>query len=134
MALVSKLIQSGFARRQAQAIGLTYELVVAAGTNQATAAQINESITLVTGADATKGVILPTYDLSKTGIHYVINIGTDTPPFGNSLKVYPAVNQIIVKGNGDGFPDASRTMASTTAALFILGSSGYWYMFTMGLS
>lgn len=88
MALVSKLIQSGFARRQAQAIGFTSEELVLTGTNQSDAVQINESFTRLEGTDGNKGAILPTYDLSATGLHFLVTKGES-----NLYFLYPAVGE-----------------------------------------
>jgi hypothetical protein len=124
VALVSKLIYKNFDTTQAQAIGDTVEEIAAAGNNQGNATQISESISYVSGADGVKGVKLPSYDLSKTGIHYVIN-----PDPLLSLIVYPASGEQI---NGAA-ANAPVTLIFEEFAVFIalkLPSSGNrWFAY-----
>jgi hypothetical protein len=61
--------------------------VAAAGTNQATAAAITTGFTLVSGADDTKGVVLPA---AAAGLVCFIKVGD-----GADLKVYPASGDAI---------------------------------------
>ena len=89
MATVKKLLNAGFSARQARALGIDSESIAAAGTNQATATLITKGSVSVSGADGTKGVILPTFDKSFTGEHFVRNATALI------LKVYPAVGESI---------------------------------------
>lgn len=90
MALVSKLINIGIPARQAEGLGFIPDEVDAAGANQSTAAAITNTFVLVNGADNTKGVRMPTYDMSKSGVHHIVNNdAVDT------LLLYPATGEKI---------------------------------------
>ena len=80
--------------------------VVAAGSNQGNATLIVYNFTSVTGADATKGVILPTTSTGKLIV--VSNIDAFT------LKVYPPSGGKINRGSAN----AAITMAANTTAFF----------------
>lgn len=66
----------------------------AAGNSQGTAAAIDTEFTPVSGADGTKGVILPTFTL---GARYFI-YNTDA---SNNLKVYPPTSGTISGGSAN---------------------------------
>lgn len=101
---------------QEKVSGLTYSVatVAAAGSVIANAAAIsaNVGLTIVTGADDTKGVILPAAVPGKE-----IKIYQDAATAG--LKVYGQVNSTINQGSAN----AAIVMEGRTLATFI-GTSG----------
>ncbi|MFA6040538.1 MAG: hypothetical protein WC733_03465 [Methylophilus sp.] len=107
MALAKQLMGAGFSSGQASAIGGLYTTYAAAGSTQADATTIGAGLSIVTAADATKGVIL-------SG-----QVGDSVEIFNNSgstLKVYPDSGAAIaVPGTGLGTANASY--AHTTYAV-----------------
>lgn len=89
--------------------------VAATGSTVADAAQIYPGFTIVTGADATKGVLLPATPLAGT---VVIVKGTTAAV----LKVWPDAAATInaVSSNG------AISLASLVSAIFIATSSTQW--------
>lgn len=89
--------------------------VAAAGTNQGTAAAVTAGFTLVSAADGTKGVILPT---AVPGAVVVIKNGAAA-----ILKIYPASGAAInaVAANG------SYDIASLTSTILVAYSATQWY-------
>jgi hypothetical protein len=89
--------------------------VAAAGTNQATAAAVSDGFTLVSGADGTKGVVLPAAIAGRTVI-----LKNNTAAV---LKVWPAsgdgINAITV--------DSNFTMTNLTACMYVAYDSTTWY-------
>ena len=89
--------------------------VAAAGTNQATAAAIATGFTLVSGADATKGILLPA---AAAGLTCVIKNNAAAV-----LKVWPAsgdaINAIAA--------DSNYVLASLTSTLLVAYDSTTWY-------
>lgn len=91
--------------------------VAGAGTNQGTAAALSPGINLVTGADATVGVILPT---AKPGMEVVIK---NIDAANAVLKVYPASGGTINALS----PDGAISLAAKVSAHFIATSATQWY-------
>lgn len=89
--------------------------VAAAGTNQATAKVVSQLPVEVTGADGTKGIVLPLPSLGEFGMVYnaVATLG---------LKIYPPTGCTI---NG-GTPNASITIEGKTVATFFGTSTTNW--------
>ena len=89
--------------------------VAAAGSTQANAAAVSDGFTLVTGADGTKGVVLPAAVAGRTVI-----LKNNA---GSTLKVWPAsgdgINAITV--------DSNFTMATVTACMLVAYDSTTWY-------
>ena len=89
--------------------------VAAAGSTQANAAAVSDGFTLVTGADGTKGVVLPAAVAGRTVI-----LKNNA---GSTLKVWPAV--------GDGINaitvDSNFTMATVTSCMLVAYDSTTWY-------
>ena len=89
--------------------------VAAAGSTQANAAAVSDGFTLVSGADGTKGVVLPAAIAGRTVI-----LKNNA---GSTLKVWPAsgdgINAITV--------DSNFTMLTVTACLFVAYDSTTWY-------
>lgn len=95
---------------------LPFTTVAANGGNLATAGVLVEGINLVTGADNSKGVILPSCVNGKTCI--VISQTTD-----KTLKIYPPVSKQI---NGAGANNAITLAANGTALLMSEGANAYY--------
>ena len=89
--------------------------VAAAGSTQANATQIATGFTLVSGADATKGILLP---LASAGATCVIKNNAAAV-----LKVWPssgdAVNAIAA--------DSNYVLASLTSTLLVAYDNVTWY-------
>lgn len=97
---------------------LNVQAVTAAGSTQADATEIgtkSPAVIAVSGADATKGVLLP---LSAPGKSYMIkNVDNAV------LKVYPAGTDIINVLSAS----AAISMAARTCATFVCTAAGQWY-------
>jgi len=90
------------------------------GSDETDAAQLEFGFTVVTGADGTKGVILPA---ANPGAWLAVYSATAT----NGLKIYPASGESI---NG-GTADVAITIEGKTLALFAATATGNWAaMFT----
>lgn len=89
--------------------------VAATGSTQADAAQVYEGFTVVTGADATKGVILPT---AVPGMRVTIKNGTAAV-----LKVYPktggAINAVATNG--------AFSVPASTPVILVAKTPTQWY-------
>jgi len=89
--------------------------VAAAGSTQANAAAVSDGFTLVSGADGTKGVVLPAAIAGRTVI-----LKNNTAAV---LKVWPAsgdgINAITV--------DSNFTMTNLTACMYVAYDSTTWY-------
>ena len=81
--------------------------IAAAGSSQSDATAIVNTITIVTDADGTKGVILPAV---TAGAYYEVYNSVAT----NGLKIYPATGDDI----NDGTADAAITTEGKTHAIF----------------
>ena len=94
-------------------LGLAVQTVAAAGSNQGNAGAIAATapIVLVTGADSTKGVVLPSLATAGAGAMIVISNVTS----GQTLKVYPASGDQVLPVADD---TAYVMAASTTSVLF----------------
>lgn len=89
--------------------------VAAAGSTQADAALIAEGFTLVSGADATKGVLLPT---ARAGAVLVIKNGAAA-----ILKLWPATSDAI---NALG-ANNSMSIAANTSVILVAYDATTWY-------
>lgn len=85
------------------------EDLAAAGNAQGNAAAITKTVTYVTGADGTKGVVLPASN-GDSRILFVINSDTT-----NDLKIYPASGEKINEGSAN----AAITINEKSLAVFI---------------
>jgi hypothetical protein len=96
-------------------VRLPVTTVAAAGANQGNAAALSEGINIVTGADDTKGVILPT---AVAGMQVIIKVGD-----GADLKVYPATGAAInaVAANG------AITVVDDVCFMLVATSATQWY-------
>lgn len=90
--------------------------VAAAGNSQGTAAAISDGFTLVSGADSTKGVILPAAVAGRVCI-----VKNNTA--GQTLPIYPA--------SGDGINavevNSAYTIAALTSTLLVAYDATTWY-------
>lgn len=92
--------------------------VTAAGSVQgdATALAVNV-VNYVSGADGTKGVILPAMSASAGDVVYVLNNSS------SALKVYPASGDAL----GSTAPNGSISISAWSMVLFIAGDSTRWF-------
>lgn len=105
------LVALGVPPVRADALGWTYSTVAAAGSTIADATQVATRLCVVTGADATKGVILP--DCAEVGELYLVkNTGS-----ASVLKVYPPSSSISFNGGTAG---AAVSIAAYAALLFVM--------------
>lgn len=91
--------------------------VAAAGSNQGTAAAVAGGFTLVTGADAAKGVVLPA---AAAGLVVIIK---NADAANAVLKVYPASGDAINALAAN----ASYDMAAKTSMLLVAYDATTWY-------
>ena len=103
---------------------LTAATIAAAGDGITNATAINSAsgaLILVTGADATKGIQLPT---TAAGKYYFIK---NADAANAILKVWPQVNSTInaIAAN------SSLDMAAKTAAILVAYNSTAWYSFSL---
>jgi hypothetical protein len=87
----------------------------AAGSTQANATALAEGLNVVSGADATKGVVLPTAVAGAT----VIVKSTA----GAVLKIYPATGGTINALSANG----ALSIAASTSVMLVASSTTQWY-------
>lgn len=96
-------------------VRLPVAAVAATGTNQSTAAALSEGLNVVSAADGTKGVRLPT---AVAGMVVVVK-----NTVAASLKIYPAsgaaVNAVAANGSYD--------IANLTSTMLVAASATQWY-------
>jgi predicted RecA/RadA family phage recombinase len=96
--------------------GAAVATVGAAGNSAATANALSVGMNVVTGADSTKGVVLPASVAGKIVI-------VKNAQAGQTLPVYPptlsAINAVTA--------NSALTMAAVTSAMFVCTSSTQWY-------
>lgn len=113
----TKAVGVAYADPQFDSLYLSVSTVAATGSTQATAAAVGTGFTFVTGADATKGVVLPP---AEAGLFLVIK---NDDAANAVLKVYPAV--------GDGINavavNSSYDMAAKTSVILVAYDSTTWY-------
>jgi hypothetical protein len=120
MALAKELLGVGFAPAQAAGIngGINTGLA-AAGSTQADATAIATSYTIVTGADGTKGVILPA--AQPGDCLQIVNSSAST------LKVYPPVGAAItVPGSSMGSANAAYSHTTFAVCEYFCFSATQW--------
>lgn len=115
MALASELVQAKFSPEQAKNIGGQVSTLACAGSTQTDAAAITSSIVTVTGADATKGVILPACQPGDSVKIY-------TSAATNALNVYPPSGAAINAASAN----AAYSQTAQTAHMFTCVSSTQW--------
>lgn len=89
--------------------------VTATGSAQGDAAALSEGFNVVSGADGTKGVILPTAAIGKR-----VEVKNAA---GSTLKIYPATGAAInaISANG------AYSIATVTTSILVATSTTQWY-------
>lgn len=118
MTYAKELMGAGYSAGQATAAGGVYTAVTALGSAQTDAAPVGASMTVVAGADGTKGVIL----IGQAGDEvYMFNNSAST------LKVYPPVGAAIaVPATGLGTPNANYAHTTYSACIYKCLTSTQW--------
>ena len=96
-------------------LNISTQTLAAAGSAQGDAGTITRQLVFVTGADATKGVILPTVTNGK----FIIVVNTANA----ILKIYPASGEKIQGGTAN----ANISLAAYSVFLCGYKASGDWY-------
>lgn len=96
-------------------LNISTQTLAAAGSAQGDAGTITGQLVFVTGADATKGVILPTVTNGK----FIIVVNTANA----ILKIYPASGEKIQGGTAN----ANISLAAYSVFLCGYKASGDWY-------
>lgn len=108
-------VTTSLTANKARSSGTQYETVAATGANQGNAAAMSADFVLVTAADATKGVILPTPVAGR-----VLMLKNNAAAV---LKVYPASGgQINAVG-----ADTAMSLAANVSAIFMASSATQWW-------
>lgn len=108
-------VTASLTANKARSSGTPYETVAAAGANQGNAAAMSADFVLVTGADATKGVILPEPVAGR-----ILMLKNNAAAV---LKVYPASGgQINAVG-----ADTAMSLAANVSAVFMASSATQWW-------
>lgn len=120
MALAKDIMGGGLSAGSAIALGgQVNTALAAAGSAQGSATAITASNTIVTGADGTKGVILPAVQPGESVV--IVNNS------GSSLKVYPPVGSAIaVPASGMGSANAAYTQTTYSIVTFLCLSATQW--------
>lgn len=119
MAFPKELTPVGVPPLQATSLGGQYGAVTAAGSAQSDATTVVSSLGVVTGADGTKGVILPAVEPGSTCTLFNNS--------GSTLKVYPPSGAAIsVPGTGLGSADAAFSQLTYGVALYTCVTSTQW--------
>lgn len=122
MAMAKEMMGGGMSAGMAAAQGGVYTAVTAAGSVQGDAATVGSSMSVVAGADGTKGVIL-------TG-----QVGDEVWVFnnaGSTLKVYPDSGAAIaVAGTGLGSANAAFSQLTYKTTLYKKFTSTQWVALT----
>ncbi len=117
MATEQDLVGLGTAPELASLLGITPQVIAGAGTTQATATPILETLAVATASGSNTGVRLPTG--ARVGVPYfVISTG------GTALVVYPPVGHSL-NGTANG---TGTFQAVTGMAIFIRINATAWYV------
>jgi len=117
MAYASELV-GAFPPGQASAVGGQYNAITAAGSAQGSAATLTASMSVVAGADGTKGVILKGQPGDEV---WVFNNSAST------LKVYPPTGAAIaVVGTGVGTANAAFSQLTYKTTIYKCLTSTQW--------
>lgn len=108
-------VTTALTAQKAASSGTQYETVAAAGNAQGDATAMSADFVLVTGADGTKGVILPAPVAGRT---LMLKNNTNAV-----LKVYPATGGAInaIAANG------AMSLAALVGAVFVASSATQWW-------
>lgn len=116
MSLAKELMGAGMSAGTAKAVGGLAGTVAAAGSVQGDATLVGMSLCIVTGADGTKGVILPAAEVGDS-----ITIENNS---GSTLKVYPPTGSAIaVPGTGLGSANAAYSHTTYAVVEYVVHSS-----------
>jgi len=123
------LYPAGYARTAASADGDEFVLddlppalplgtatIASAGSTQSDAAALTAQVNIITGADGTKGVVLPAAVAGMPPIYVYNSVAT------NGLKIYPASGDDI----NDGSADASIIIEGKTLAVLVATDASTW--------
>ena len=121
MAYAREVMGGGVSAGTAAALGGAGGTVAAAGSAQSDATLVQSSISIATGADGTKGVIL------AAGVPgdevWIFNNA------GSTLKVYPPSGAAIdLTGTGLGTANAAHSLLTFKCALYKCQSSTQWFV------
>lgn len=120
MAMAKEIMGGGLSAGQAQAIGGQAVTITATGSAQGDAAPITASICILSGADGTKGVILPAGQVGDEV--WLFNNA------GSTCKVYPPTGAAItVVGTGLGSANAAFSQLTYKTTLYKCYSSTQWF-------
>ena len=121
MAMAKEVMGGGFSAGQAQALGGQNGTITAAGSTVTDATLIGASIAIISGADGSKGVVLPAGQ-----------VGDEIWLFNNSastLKVYPNTGAgITVTGTGLGTADSVYSHLTYKTVLYKMQSATQWFI------
>lgn len=115
MALASELVAAHLPPNTASFIGGVASALAPAGSTQGDAASVGSSLVVVTGADGTKGVILPS---AQPGDSVTVYTATAT----NALKVYPPSGAAINAASAN----AAYSLTAQTAKQFVCMTATQW--------
>jgi hypothetical protein len=123
MATAREVMSGGVPAGTATAMGGQGGTLAAAGSSQTDATLVLVSMTIVTAADGTKGVILPAGSLGDE--IWLFNSS------GSTLKVYPPTSAAIsVAGTGLGTVNAAFSQLTQKCTLYKCQSSTQWFAVT----
>ena len=123
MAFGNEIMGAGFSAGQATAMGGSSGSLAATGSTQANAAAVVSSLTIVTAADGTKGVILPAAQPGESCVLF--------NNAGSTLKVYPPSGSAIsVAGTGVGSANAAFSQLTYKCTLYVCQSATQWLAIT----
>lgn len=123
MATAKEAMAGGMPSGQATALGGQAGSLAATGSVQGDAAAVLVSMTIVTAADGTKGVILPGGSLGDE--IWLFNNS------GSTLKVYPPTSAAIsVAGTGLGTVNAAFSQLTQKCTLYKCQSTTQWFAIT----
>lgn len=121
MAMAKEMMGGGISAGTAAAIGGQGGTVAAAGSVQGDATAVVVSINIATGADGTKGVILPAGTVGDE--IWIFNNA------GSTLKVYPPSGASIdLTGTGVGTTNAAHSLLTFKCAVYKCQSSTQWFV------
>ena len=120
MPFAKEIMGGGFSPGQARAIGGTTNTALAAtGSTQTDAALVTAGQTIVTGADGTKGVILPAAEVGD----FVVLINNSA----SALKVYPPTGAAInVPGTSLGAANTAYSHTTFAGCIYRCFNSTQW--------
>jgi len=123
MTFTKEIMGGGTSAGQARAIVGSGGSIAAAGSTQADATLVKASVSIVTAADGTKGVILPAV---KSGESCTLFNNA-----GSTLKVYPPTGAAIsVAGTGLGSANAAFSQLTYKSTTYVCQSATQWFAVT----